>query len=247
MNNGGARASSIFLAGATGAVGRPLCRLLVSAGHAVTGATRSPEKAVLLRNLGVTPVVVDVFDREALRRAVAAAHPDVVIHQLTDLPPGLDPALMDAARARNARLRVEGTRHLVAAAVAAGATRFVAQSLAFAYAPGPRPRTEEMDLYTDAADPLGSTARAVESLEEQVLESGLESVLLRYGKFYGPGTGFEAAPPEGPVHVEAAARAALLAVARGEGVYNIAEDDGAVSSVKAQRELGWDAGFRLSN
>jgi nucleoside-diphosphate-sugar epimerase len=198
--------TSLFLAGATGVVGRPLCKLLVEAGYEVTGTTRSPEKAARLRNLGVTPVVVDVFDRDALRRAVEAAHPDVVIHQLTDLPPGLDPARMDAARARNARLRVEGTRHLVAAAVAAGATRFVAQSIAFVYAPGPRPHTEEMDLYTDAADPLGASTRAVESLEEQVLESGLESVLLRYGKFYGPGTGFEAARPTRPSWPSRAAR-----------------------------------------
>lgn len=239
---------SIFLAGATGAVGRPLCRLLVEAGFEVTGATRSPEKAALLRNLGVTPVVVDVFDAAALRAAVAAAHPDVVIHQLTDLPPGLAPARMAAARARNARLRVEGTRNLVAAAAAAGATRMIAQSLAFVYAPGPKPYPEEWDLYTDAADPLGETARAVESLEEQVLESGLEAVVLRYGKFYGPGTGFTrempGAPSEGPVHVEAAARAALLAVTRGEGVYNVAEEDGTVSSVKARRDLEWDPAFR---
>jgi nucleoside-diphosphate-sugar epimerase len=235
----------IFLAGATGAIGRPLCRLLVDAGYHVTGSTRAPEKAAILRNLGVTPVVVDVFDAAAMRRAVAAAHPDVVIHQLTDLPPGLDPKRMDAARERNARLRVEGTRNLLAAAVAAGATRFVAQSIAFVYAPGPRPWSEEMELATDALEPLGASARAVESLEEQVLESPLEAVILRYGKFYGPGTGFEAPPPEGPLHVDDAARAALLAVTRGSGVYNIAENDGAVSCVKAARDLGWEPGFRL--
>jgi nucleoside-diphosphate-sugar epimerase len=236
----------VFLAGATGAIGRPLCRLLVEAGYHVTGATRVPEKAEALRNLGVTPVVVDVFDAAALRRAVTAAHPDIVIHQLTDLPPGLDPKLMDAARARNARLRVEGTRNLVAAAVAAGATRFIAQSIAFVYAPGPKPWTEEMELHTDAPDPLGASARAVENLEEQVLESPLESVILRYGKLYGPGTGFDVPPPEGPVHVDDAAHAALLAVRRGSGIYNIAEDDGTVSCVRAARDLGWEPGFRLN-
>ena len=236
---------SIFLAGATGAVGRRLSRFLVEAGHQVTGTTRSAEKVKTLRNLGVTPVVVDVFDREALIGAVVAARPEVVIHQLTDLPPGLDPALMAEWRARNVRIREVGTRNLVDAAIRAGASRLIAQSIAFVYAPGPRPYTEEMDLYTDAADPLGASARAVESLEEQVLESGLESVILRYGKFYGPGTGSDAVPDDGPVHVDAAAHAALLAVTRGEGVYNLAEDDGAVSSVKAQRELGWEPGFRL--
>lgn len=235
----------ILLAGATGAVGRPLCRLLVDAGHHVTGTTRSAEKFPVLHNLGVTPVVVDVFDATALRRAVTAAHPDVVIHQLTDLPPGLDPKLMDAARVRNARLRVEGTRNLIAAAVAAGATRFIAQSIAFVYAPGPVPYSEEMELDTDAPDPQGASARAVESLEEQILEAPLDSVILRYGKFYGPGTGFDAPPPDMPLHVDDAARAAFLAVTRGSGIYNIADGDETVNSAKAARDLGWEPGFRL--
>lgn len=230
---------SIFLAGATGAIGRPLCKLLVTAGHDVTGTTRAPAKIPLLKELGVHPVVVDVFDAAALRAAVLAAQPDIVIHQLTDLPPGLDPAKMPEARIRNARLRVEGTRNLVAAAAAAGATRFIAQSIAFAYAPGPRPFTEEADLATDAPDPLGSTARAIESLETQILAAPLEGVILRYGKLYGPGTGFETPPPEGPLHVNDAAHAAFLALTRGQGIYNIAEGDGAVSSAKAAHDLGW--------
>lgn len=234
--------SSIFLAGATGAIGRPLCKMLVAAGHAVTGTTRDPAKVPLLQELGVHPVVVDVFDAAALRAAALAARPDIVIHQLTDLPPGLDPAKMPEARLRNARLRVEGTRNLVAAAMAAGATRFIAQSIAFAYAPGPRPYTEETDLATEAPDPLGATARAIASLERQVLEAPLQGVVLRYGKLYGPGTGFDTPPPEGPLPVNEAARAAFLALTRGSGLYNIAEEDGTISSERATRDLGWNPG-----
>src|SRR4051812_45376841 len=95
----------IFIAGATGAIGRPLSRLLVAEGWQVIGSTRKPERAAELRALGVEPVIVDVFDAEALRTALLAARPDIVIHQLTDLPPGLDPAKLDAGRVRNARIR----------------------------------------------------------------------------------------------------------------------------------------------
>jgi len=236
----------VFLAGASGAIGRRLCRLLVADGWEVTGTTRSPEKAALLRALGVAPVVVDVYDAEALARAVVAARPDVVIHQLTDLPPGLDPAQMPAARVRNARLRDIGTRHLVAAAVAAGAKRLVAQSIAFAYAPGPLPYAEDAPLYVDAPDEAARiNARGAASLEQQVLAAPLTGIVLRYGRFYGPGTGVRAPPSGGAVHVDAAADAARRAAIRGRaGIYNIAEEDGTVSSRKARAELGWCADFR---
>ena len=118
----------IFLAGASGAIGRRLTPLLHSAGHYVCGSTRSKAKADALRSLGADPVVVDVFDATALSRAVASARPDVVIHQLTDLPKDLDPREMGAAIIRTARLRDEGTRNLVTAAIAAGARRLVAQA-----------------------------------------------------------------------------------------------------------------------
>lgn len=229
----------VFIAGATGAVGRPLCRLLVADEWQVVGTTRSAEKAPALRALGVEPVVVDVFDAPALYRAVAAARPEIVVHQLTDLPPGLDPARMAEARARNTRLREEGTRNLVAAALAAGARRMVAQSIAFAYAPGPMPYREDA--------PLDPEARGVISLESQVLQAPLESVILRYGRFYGPGTGFAARRTEGaPLHVDAAADAARRALTRGRGVYNVAEDDGVLAIRKAVEELGWDPAFRMA-
>src|SRR5277367_2110687 len=125
---------AVFLAGASGAVGRRLAPLLVSEGWRVVGTTRSADKAAVLRSLGVEPVIVDVFEASALAAAIAKARPEVVVHQLTDLPPGLDPALMAEATARNPRIRDEGTRNLVDAAVRSGVRRLVAQSVAFAYA-----------------------------------------------------------------------------------------------------------------
>lgn len=235
----------IFLAGASGAIGRRLCLLLVRDGWQVTGTTRNAEKAEALRLIGVDPAVVDVFDEAALQAAAVAAVPGVVMHQLTDLPPGLDPAKMGDAVPRNARLREVGTRHLVAAAVAAGAKRIIAQSVAFAYAPGPGPYREESPLNVEAAEPARTSARGVASLERQVLDAPLESVVLRYGRLYGPGTGFEDRTEGGKLHVDAAADAARRALTRGRGVYNIAEDDGTVSSARAAVELGWRPDFRI--
>ena len=235
----------IFVAGASGAIGRRLCRLLVDEGWSVTGTTRTLEKAPMLRDLGVEPAIVDVFNEALLLEVVRHAQPEVVVHQLTDLPPALDPARMADALVRNARLRDVGTRNLIAAAVAAGAKRVVAQSLAFVYAPGPMPYREDAPLCLD--DPAyGETARAVASLEQQVLAAPLTGIVLRYGKLYGPGTGFDLPASGGPVHVDDAADAARRALTRGEtGVYNIAEDDGAVSIKKAADALGWVPGFRL--
>jgi nucleoside-diphosphate-sugar epimerase len=237
----------IFLAGATGVIGRRLTPLLLSAGHAVTGTTRSAGKAAELKAHGVAPAVVDVFDSAALRDAVIAARPDVVIHQLTDLPQTTNPTRLGEALARNAHLRVEGTANLVAAAKAAGAGRLIAQSIAFAYAPGPEPHGEVDPIAASEGDaPSAVTARGVRALENAVLHfPGIYGIVLRYGRLFGPGTWHDAPSGRGPLHVDAAAQAALLAVTRGvPGVYNIAEDDGAVSIAKARRELGFDPGFR---
>jgi nucleoside-diphosphate-sugar epimerase len=212
---------SIFVAGAAGAVGRPLCRLLLADGWRVTGTTRSAARAEELRALGVTPAIVDVYDADALCKAVVDAQPEVVVHQLTDLPPGLDPARMAEARERNARIRDVGTRNLVAAAAAAGARRMVAQSIAFAL------------------------SESLEKFERQVLDGPFTGIVLRYGHFYGPGTGFERRAEKGAVHVDAAADAARRAATRGSaGIYNVAEDGGPGSSERAAAELGWRADFR---
>lgn len=230
----------VFIAGASGAIGRPLCRILVADGWEVTGTTRSHDRFSALQMLGVTPVVVDVYDAEALKRAVVAAKPDVVVHQLTDLPRDRDQMRTPETRARNNRIRDEGTRNLVAAAVAAGAQRLVAQSISFAYAPNtPRPIAEDAGI-----DPNMS---GVLSLEKQVMAAPLHGIVLRYGHLYGPGTGVDAKPASEPIHVDEAADAARLALIKGApGIYNVAEDDGAVDVSKAMRELGWKPGFRLS-
>ncbi|MFZ0470180.1 MAG: NAD(P)-dependent oxidoreductase [Thiogranum sp.] len=235
----------VFVAGASGAIGRRLCPLLVNEGWSVVGTTRSLKKAPILRDIGVEPAIVDVFDEALLLEIIRKAQPEIVVHQLTDLPPALDPKKMAEALARNARLREIGTRNLVSAAVAAGVKRMVAQSLAFVYAPGPMPYREDALLNLDEPG-VGETARAVASLEQQVLAAPLTGIVLRYGKLYGPGTGFDLPTSHGPLHVDDAADAARRALTRGEaGVYNIAEEDGTVSIKKAADALGWVPGFRL--
>jgi nucleoside-diphosphate-sugar epimerase len=236
-------ATRILLAGATGAIGRRLVLLLVKAGHETFGTTRSKAKAADLRAAGVEPLVVDVFNAAALERALVRAAPEVVIHQLTDLPPGLDPKRMAAALPRNARIRIEGTQNLVNAACVAGARRFIAQSVAWAYAPGPEPHDEDDPLEVGAEGDRGITVNGVAELERLTLGSPpLEGIVLRYGQLYGPGTGREAPAGICPLHVDAAARAALLAISKGKpGAYNIAEPNKYVSTAKARRGLGWSA------
>lgn len=235
----------IFLAGASGAIGRRLAPLLLRNGWRLIGSTRTPEKAAELKQAGVEPVVVDVFDADALRNHLYEIRPEVVIHQLTDLPYALESSKMTAALARNARLRDVGTRNLVAAAVHAGARRLIAQSISFIYGEGPKPH-RETDPLLPVTDPVyGETVQGVLSLERQVTEAPLEGLVLRYGLIYGPGTGFDAPIAPGSVHVDAAARAAELAVTRGErGIYNVTESDGATSSGKAIKTFGWDSAWR---
>lgn len=191
-------------------------------------------------------MVVDVFDAAELHKATAAARAEVVVHQLTDLPDGLDPAKMPAAIERNARIRDIGTRNLIDAAVAAKIRRMVAQSVAFMYAPAPRPYREDSPLHVGDSGPIGISARGVAALERQVMQAPLKGVILRYGKLYGPGTGFDTRPPGGPIHVDAAAHATRLALTLGApGIYNVAEMDGSISSDKAISELGWNPDFRV--
>jgi nucleoside-diphosphate-sugar epimerase len=235
----------IFLAGASGAIGRRLTPLLLGAGHHVTGMTRSAANARALEAAGVAAVVVDVFDADALKAAMMCAAPEIVIHQLTDLPHVFDEAQLAASYPHNARIRTEGTRNLIAAAQAAAARRFIVQSIAFGYAPGREPHAET-DPLSLSDGPRVVTVRGAADMEEQVLHSGLEAIVLRYGFLYGPGTWSEGPSRKPPVHVDAAAHAALQAVTRGRpGIYNIAEDDGTVSIAKARSELGFDSAFRL--
>src|SRR4051812_25896709 len=235
----------IFLAGASGAVGRRLAVLLRDARHEVTGTTRNPAKVGMLQALGITPIVVDVFDAGALARAVAAALPDVVIHQLTDLPSAPGTPGYPAAQQANRRLRIDGTRNLMQAAQMAGVPRAVAQSIAFVYRPGPGVSAEDDPLDLAAEGVRQLTVQGVVALEREVLTTpGIDGVVLRYGYLYGPDTWYESPPKPPSVHVDAAAHAALLAMTKGAGAYNVAEDDGAVSSARARRDLGFDPAFR---
>ncbi|WFP65172.1 NAD(P)-dependent oxidoreductase [Mesorhizobium sp. WSM4904] len=237
----------IFLAGGSGAIGRRLIPQLVDTGHQVTATTRRAAKTEELSALGADPVVVDVFDAGGLRTAVAAAKPEIVIHQLTDLPPGLDPAKMGEAAPRNARIRDEGTRNLVQAAKSAGTRRLIAQSIAWVYAAGPEPHAETDPLDSGAEGGRGISVGGVVALERHVLEaSPMTGIVLRYGHLYGPGTGAETAA-DPAVHADAAAYAALLAVERGsQGAYNVAEPNSHVTTGRAVSEFGWRPDFRLA-
>jgi nucleoside-diphosphate-sugar epimerase len=238
---------TVFLAGASGVIGLPLSRMLVAAGWQVYGSTRNLDRAKALRDAGVSPVVVDVFDASALTEAVSAVRPEVVVHQLTDLPAQRTPDAMAGALVRNARLRKQGTRHLVDAALAAGCARMVAQSIAWAYAPGALPHTEEDPLDVAAQGERATTVQAVGALESAVLQTpGLSGAVLRYGKLYGPGTWSMAPSADMPLHVDDAARAAFLAVEHPQatGVFNVCEPDRQVTCAKAARLLGWAPVFR---
>jgi nucleoside-diphosphate-sugar epimerase len=238
----------IFLAGAAGAIGKRLVPLLLEAGYHVVGTTRSPSKAETLQAAGVEPVVVDAFNASALARAVALARPDVVVHQLTDLPPGLAPDRMAEGIRRTARMRSEGTRNLVAAALEAGVPRLIAQSIAWLYAPGPEPHSEDDPLDLHAADSRAITVGGVATLERLTLATpGIDGVVLRNGQLYGPNTGSAATPEPPSVHVDAVAYATVLAIDKGRGIYNVADPNGYLSTEKAQRELGFDAGFRMKD
>jgi nucleoside-diphosphate-sugar epimerase len=240
--------SRVFLAGASGVIGRRLVPLLVAQGHSVWGSTRSRDKTEFLSRLGAHPIVLDVFDAEALASAVVEVHPEIVVHQLTDLSALFDPAARSAALQRNGRIREEGTKNLVAAGLRSGARRLIAQSIAWAYAPGPQPHSEDQPLDLSADGDRGVSVRGVASLERQVLAaSPMEGVVLRYGRLYGPGSGADAPPAPPAVHVDAAARAACLAIDHGEpGAFNIADPNSGVATDKAVEELGWRADFRLA-
>ncbi|MBC9744834.1 MULTISPECIES: NAD-dependent epimerase/dehydratase family protein [Pseudomonas syringae group] len=231
----------VFVAGASGVIGRALLKLLVAADYSVYGATRRAEKVKDIEATGATAVVVDVYDAERLNEELVRIQPWAVIHQLTDLPRGLSPELMAKAVENNARIRTEGTHNLVAAARAAGAIRLIAQSIAWAYRPGDTPYLETCPLDVEAHGSRGISVGGVAALEQQVLsELTLNGTVLRYGQLYGPGTGTDEPTGTSPVHVEAAARAALLALqTERSGIFNITQDSPTVSNEKAKRILGW--------
>jgi nucleoside-diphosphate-sugar epimerase len=238
----------IFVAGATGVLGRRLVPQLVSGGHQVTAMTRTPGKAAGLRAAGAEPVVADALDRDAVLRAVVAARPQVVVHQLTALTGMTGFRKFDREFALTNRLRTEGTDHLLEAARTAGTRRFVAQSFTgwpFARVGGPV-KTEDDPLDPDPPAQLRRTLEAIRHLEAAVLGTeGIDGIVLRYGGFYGPGTSAGAGssmledlrrrrfPIVGAgtgvwsfIHIDDAAAATMAAVERGApGIYQIVDDE----------------------
>jgi nucleoside-diphosphate-sugar epimerase len=238
----------VFFAGATGVVGRRLIPRLAAAGHVVTGMTRSASKAESVRALGAEPVVADAFDAPAVREAVARARPGVVIHQMTAIPASINPRRVDRDFARTNRLRTEGTDYLLAAARAAGARRFIAQSFGgYIWVAGPPRAVDESEpRAAEVPEGVREVAAAIEYVERIVPAApDIEGVVLRYGGFYGAGTQLgeggatleqirkRAFPLAGDgagtwsfVHMEDVADATLLALERGSaGIYNIADDE----------------------
>ena len=247
---------NVFVAGATGALGSHLVPMLIADGHEVTGMTRTAAKQDRIRRMGARPVVADALDPEAVAQAVAEAEPEVVIHELTAIDAGSVGRSIDKAFAQTNRLRTEGTDHLLAAARAVGARRFIAQSFAgwpYERTGGPV-KAEEDPLQTSPPKGVVETLGAIRYLERTVTEAdGIEGVALRYGGFYGPGTSLGLDPVgeqiemvrkrrlpmvgDGAgvwslVHIRDAAAATAIAVERGEpGIYNVVDDDPAPVSV----------------
>jgi nucleoside-diphosphate-sugar epimerase len=231
----------VFVAGATGAIGRPLMAALLASGHEPIAMTRSAEKAATLRARGIEACVCDAYDAPGLTQALAKARPDQVVHLLTDLPHAINMRRFEQETASTGRLRRIGTANLIAAATAAGVERIVAESIAFVYAPvGDWIKHEDAPLAIDA---LPSAADPVADLERQVQAVG--GIVLRYGWLYGPGTGYaregslaasmrrRQLPIVGQgngvfsfVHVEDAASATVAALEhRGPAVYNVVDDE----------------------
>lgn len=226
----------IFVAGASGAIGRPLVRQLIAAGHEVTGMTRREERAEQIRAAGARAVVCDVFDAEGLEGAVREAAPEAVVHLLTALPPRIDYRAKEDPLAPTNRVRSEGTRNLIAAARAAGARRLVAESVAFFYAPqGDWVKGEEAPLFFDAPPPFGDAADALAGLERQVTEAeGMEGIVLRFGWLYGPGTYYD---KDGSV-TEDAHKRRMPVVGKGTGTFSFAHVEDAAAAVLAALERG---------
>jgi nucleoside-diphosphate-sugar epimerase len=258
----------VFVAGATGAIGKQLVPMLVEGGHEVTGMTRTAAKADLIRSLGGRPAVADALDPEAVAQAVAESEPEVVVHELTAIDLSSFSRSIDKQFAETNRLRTEGLDHLLAAAKAAGARRFIAQSYAgwpYKRVGGPV-KSEEDPLDDNPPKPVRESLGAIRHLEGAVTRAeGIEGIALRYGGFYGPGTSLALDPPGEQtqmvrrrrfpivgngagvwslIHIRDAAAATFAAIDQGEpGVYNVVDDDPAPVAVFLP-ELAKDVGAK---
>ena len=236
----------VFVAGATGAIGRPLVSALVAARHAVVGMTSSERGLKVLQTYGADGVVVDAFDAEAVNAAIGRVRPDAVIEELTSLPKDYTPQAMRAAAERDRKLRLEGGQNVHQAARTAGAKRYLVQSTGFFYGPGAGLASETDSLAVNASPGVSGSVRTYLEIEKRVLGSReMEGVALRYGFFYGPGTYHD--PDTGSItrqvreqkypvvgsgtavysfiQIEDAAAATVAALEGDPGVYNIVDDD----------------------
>jgi nucleoside-diphosphate-sugar epimerase len=224
----------IFVAGGTGAIGRPLIVELLAKGYAVVALTRSREKAQALVEQGIEPAIADVFETAAVKAVVSRAQPEVVIEQLTALPKTYTRESMNAAASLNNRIRLEGGANVLAAALAAGVRRYLRQSVAFYAIPSPGLADEETPLAFDASPAVAAGAREVTELEHRLVgNTNIEGIVLRYGFFYGPGTWFHS---DGDVAQQVRQRQFPI-VGNGEGVWSwLHIKDAAIATVAAAEQ-----------
>lgn len=235
----------ILIAGATGAIGRPLVRCLNEEGHVVFGLARSPQSSRAVAQLGAEPVAADVLDAASVRAVITRVRPDAVVNELTALPRHYTPAEMKAAGERDYQVRIEGNANLLAALRDAGVRRYLLQSSGFWYAPGAGLADESAECAFDASPAVAAGTRRYADLETAASATpGIELVILRYGFFYGPGTWFSTDGDMGEqvrqrevavigngegvwswVHVDDAATATAVALESAAGAYNIADND----------------------
>ena len=225
----------VFVAGASGAIGRPLVRQLVEAGHEVTGTSRRPERAAEIDDAGGTGVVCDALDEAALGAAVRAAEPEVVVNQLTSLPERYDPRKPSFYEETD-RVRSVGGRHLLAAAREVGARRFLTQSICFLYAPeGDLIKDEDARPYDDAPGHFRGAVEVMTGHEQEALGAeGIESLVLRYGQFYGPDTYYA---PDGHLGKEVLKRRFPI-VGEGTGIFSFLATEDAASATVAALDKG---------
>jgi 2-alkyl-3-oxoalkanoate reductase len=240
----------VLIAGATGAIGKPLLNCLNDAGHELFALVRSPKAAGTLKAKSADEVVADALDAASVLEVVQHIKPDVIINELTSLPKHYTPEEMKAAAAQDKEVRVKGNANLLAAARETNCRRYVLQSAAFWYAPGPGLADETASFAFDASPGIAAGCRTYAHLEEAAQESGLDAVLLRYGFFYGPGTWFSRDGDVGEqicrrevpvigkgegiwnwVHIDDAAAATCAALSADPGVYNVVDDQPVAQSV----------------
>ena len=234
----------IFVAGGTGAIGRPLTAELRAKGHVVVALTHSPEKARALVEQGIEPAIADVFDTEAVKAAINLAQPEIVIEQLTALPRTYTRQSMNAAAALNNRIRLEGGANVLAAAQAAGVRRYLRQSVAFYANPGPGLADEGTPLAVSASPAVAAGAREISELEHCLLEiPNIEGIVLRYGIFYGPGTWFN---PDGDVAQQVRQKQFPI-VGNGEGIWSWLHIQDAAIATAAAAERGNPGVYLIAN